>query len=620
MLVTCHSTLIATTNTCIVSPAALSGDILGRYIGNEPSSASHFETAQGWLESCISHTKCNETVSGSATISPYNAPLPTRVIEISRIDDHQQLHLRETDCVNGAYITLTHRWNETTGQCITTSSNYVARLQGEDLNDLPHLFLDAFIIAEKLGIKYIWIDSICIVQEGDGLVDWRREAPRMAQYYQFSVFTLAGTAEDISNGLLNSYGDNAIPWTSDLVSLPYRDKSNTLAGEFYAYKRRTPLVQEYMDQVRSSILFRRGWILQEWLLSKRILWYTPHGLFYECQQEQPLAYDQSQLTYSRANPELRAHLQLKADFHHSNPDILNFWYHALEVYSGQSLTKPHVDRILAVAGLAKEVGPILSGPKRVQNLVEDIRDEVYTAGIWLQDMYYGLLWEEDHEGEQSASEIEDIPTWSWASLMTRVKWSERDKSARSACKVTGICLRKPKKHVDPEHKVYSNHRLQPVDPATVQPQFDPTNMFSCLHIRGKLHTVHIRGFLASEDNLRRAALSTAYSPIPKSCSWRAVCSPFRPDIIAGWGSLERLELHPTACADSGVAVYALHVSTCYLRHGTWLKTSERVLDVLFLEEVADIKGIFKRIGVGRIADRQLITEFEEVEERNIQLV
>src|SRR3712207_7859523 len=58
------------------------------------------------------------------------------------------------------------------------------------------------------------------------------------------------------------------PYTT-LFRSPYRDKTNTIAGNFYLYRRRVPLVDEYMDQVRSSILFRRGWILQEWLLSKR---------------------------------------------------------------------------------------------------------------------------------------------------------------------------------------------------------------------------------------------------------------------------------------------------------------------------------------------------------------
>lgn len=441
----------------------------------------------------------------------------------------------------------------------------------------------------------------------------------MAQYYQFSIFTLAGTAEDMTGGLKTHYAQAVTPWASKIVQLPYRDETETVVGSFYAYKRRVPLVDEYMDQVRSSILFRRGWILQEWLLSKRLLWYTPHGLFYECQQELPRSYDQSQLTYERANPELRAHLELKASFHHSNKDILGFWYHALEVYSRQHLTQP-TDRVLAVAGLAKEVGPILANPGLLPSMGHAGANEVYVAGLWLRDIHHGLLWEQHHSATTSTSDVKEAPSWSWASLMTPVQWPEKGQGTRPALKVTGICFNQQKRHDIPNHLVYDNYMLGPFNAIGDAPHFDPTNLFSCLHIRGKLHTVHVRGFLETQENLKSAAMSTAYAPIPTACNWRAICSAFRPEIIAGWGSLEQLVSHPTACSDFGVAVYALHISTRYLRHGLWLKKSASVLDVLFVELVEESTNVFKRLGVGRIADRALIAEFDAIEDQDFQLI
>jgi hypothetical protein len=542
------------------------------------------------------------------------------VIEVSREHDRLQIHLRKTEGLHGAYITLTHRWNEFTGRCITTTSNIEGRLLGEDFGELPQLFKDAFIIADKLGIQFIWIDSLCIIQRGDDLADWRCEAPRMAQYYQFSVFTLAGTAEDISSGILQSYPPEAVPWSSNLVRLPYRDRTNTVAGNFYCFKRRVPVVDEYMDQVRSSILFRRGWILQEWLLSKRLLWYTPNGLFFECQQELPKSYDQAQLTYTRAGSGLQAHLRLKESFHFSNSDILGFWYSVLEVYSGQHLTKPELDRILAVAGLAKEVAPILANPGCLPSVNNETQREVYIAGLWLRDIHHGLLWEEHHTAAPCTSKIEKAPSWSWAALITRVCWPVRSKGTKDGFRVTGVCFQQQERHDIPEHIVFDGCRLGPSNGLAESPSFDPTNMFSCLHIRGKLHTVHVRGYLETEENLKNAALSTDYSPVPESCNWRAICSAFRPEVIAGWASLEQLQPHPTACADVGIAVYALHVSTRYLRYGLWIKRSVPVWDVLFVEEVDAGSNCFRRRGVGRIADRELIDEFEEAEQRDFHLV
>ncbi|KAI1815398.1 hypothetical protein GGS20DRAFT_335466 [Poronia punctata] len=120
-------------------------------------------------------------------------------------------------------------------------------------------------------------------------------------------------------------------------------------------------------------------------------------------------------------------------------------------------------------------------------------------------------------------------------------------------------------------------------------------------------------------------------------NWRAICSSQKPEIIAGWGSFERLQQRPSSlCADYGVAVFALHVSTRYLRRGVWIKSSTRVFDVLFLETVAGreeekggggggggeggITTVVRRIGVGRIADAGLIQEFEKAEECDFILV
>ncbi|KAH8745635.1 hypothetical protein BGZ57DRAFT_713307, partial [Hyaloscypha finlandica] len=92
------------------------------------------------------------------------SPLPTRVIEVTREGGYQRLYLRNTDGLHGAYITLTHHWNDRTELCKTTTENYEERLLAGEFGELPQLFWDAFVIAEKLGIKYIWIDSICIIQ------------------------------------------------------------------------------------------------------------------------------------------------------------------------------------------------------------------------------------------------------------------------------------------------------------------------------------------------------------------------------------------------------------------------------------------------------------------------
>src|SRR5690606_2401043 len=126
------------------------------------------------------------------------------------------------------------------------------------------------------------------------------------------------------------YREDTVPWGGKLVRLPYRDHLEIQRGHFYVYRRHKRLVDDYLASVRESALLRRGWILQEWLLSKRILWYTLSGLFLECRSEMPMTLSGERLKLDMAGAALRAHLEMKRNFHFTNPKIMEFWYRALE--------------------------------------------------------------------------------------------------------------------------------------------------------------------------------------------------------------------------------------------------------------------------------------------------
>jgi len=619
------------------SPAAHNNDITGRYLGTDPDSPAHFDSIQAWIRACESHPKCMQTVSG-VPIDAHQAELPARCIRLTGRGPNIVARLAVTEGMRGSYITLTHRWNGETERCKTTTENCEQRLQeGIDLQGLPKLFRDVFAVAARLDVSHIWIDSLCIIQSGDGGADWKKEAPRMAQYYQYSLFTVAGTMEDMNNGLLQPYSEGNAPWgvSNTLVRLPYRDKTGSQAGHFFVYRRQIPVVNDYWTTVRKSVLFRRGWILQEWLLSKRLVWYTPKGLFFECHTDGPRTEYQERILVSNAQPHLRAQLQMKALFHFDNIAILDFWYRTIELYSSCSLTKPDKDRILAVAGLAKEVGRILAD-RTGEVAVNGIHHETYLAGLWLRDLHHGLLWEEDHSATPWETIVEQAPSWSWASLMTLVKWPDKDKEAEKGLRVMGLCLTRQDqdRDGDDDHHQRQGHAAEyiierrgwavqrrPDRPALAprRAQFDPTNMFACLHIRARLCIVHVRGYLG-RDGSARAAAATAYTNRPPSGKLRALCSATNPEVIAGWASAERLKQPDAICADAGVAVQVLLVSTRFVRRGVLLKRKDRVLDVLLIEEIDTRNHVFRRLGVGRIFDRDLVAELETAEERDIKFI
>ena len=592
------------------SAAAMNGDVSGRYVGRDPSCSEVFDMVRSWIGECSGHPNCNQTLSGMADSDCQQTLLPSRTIKIQK---DGRLSLSENNDARGAYATATHRWNEETERCKTTMDNYKARSEGAGLEPLPQLFNDMITIAQRLGIHHVWIDSLCIIQSGDDGADWTKEARKMAQNYQHSVITVAGTIpmSTANDSILHPFPDSSLPWaSSNLVRLPYLDPSHTPAGHFFVFKRQTALINDYFASVRHTAILKRGWILQEWLLSRRILWYTPSGVFFECRGEMPRTPNHEKIRLEVAPTEFRASLEMKPAFHHTNPDIIEFWYRAVEVYSGCELTQPEKDRILAVAGLARGVYEILVARRR--RVDRSSREGfMILAGVWAHDLCHGLLWQENQlEGEQRGVRVDAAPSWSWTPIMGRLVWPERGEGITThALTVVGALLSKPTLRGTRPEMWYPSLPLK----------FDPTNSFACLHLRGRLYPVHVRGYFKDED-LERVKVATGYGTThPASSRWRAICSLKKPEVVAGWASMEFLGEETGRCADGGVAVHALHVSTRYLQTGWLNRRAGPVLAVLLLEEDEE-SGAYRRLGVGRILDGGLIQEMMDAAEEFIHLL
>lgn len=309
---------------------------------------------------------------------------------------------------SGAWLTLSHCWGKT-ATYVTNKYNLASGSRSLPYTDLPPTFKDAIKVTRLLGFRYLWIDSICILQGSDteAQKDWLAESRRMRNYYKECVLCIAADdAPSDEEGFLNTRPEET------RISVPFNQCrwENGKPCNIYLGAE----ISHWSSRLGCCpILSSRGWTLQEEVLSPRTLHYTSKQLVWDCQRQ--TAYE------SNLNPEewpMNSNLEdypkrylLVPDFakemmsNLSSPSYLSpldpatRWYSLVNNYSKRHLTYPG-DRLHALQGLAEEI--------------HSQSGFTYWAGIWAEDAHRGLLWHMYGVGKTPKSQI--APSWSWAAL------------------------------------------------------------------------------------------------------------------------------------------------------------------------------------------------------------
>lgn len=307
--------------------------------------------------------------------------------------------------VHAEYATVSHRWLPNL-ECKTTISNLTDHHVLIPKMNLPAHFRDAILLAQFLGLSRIWIDSLCIIQEGDGGADWSSEAPKMAAIYRGAAVNISIDVADASNGFLPINLREISP-----CKLP------AFPGQFI--KPWTPANQQALDL---GGLEKRGWILQERLLPRRIVHCTPWGLTWECFEVHDgfdaQAFDRKRIRLDQSR-DSDAILSASSSFGRS--DLLQAWVQVVIKYTRRNLTVS-TDRLVAVCGI-------------VQQLLAIDSRMTYIAGIWLEGMILQLGWFTEREDTDTTNISPDkygwrlkglakycAPSFSWASVDCEVSF------------------------------------------------------------------------------------------------------------------------------------------------------------------------------------------------------
>ncbi|KAJ9602675.1 hypothetical protein H2200_012869 [Cladophialophora chaetospira] len=154
---------------------------------------------KGWIKGCDDHHPC--AYEHSCISSPHSPLLPTRILDVG-LSSSSTVRLIEPRGVRDHYIALSHCWG-TSDRLTTLSNNIDAHKEGINISGLALTFRDAIFVSRELGVQYVWIDSLCIIQ--DDYQDWLREAPKMGEVYSAAYLTIAAaSASDDSEGLFTT--------------------------------------------------------------------------------------------------------------------------------------------------------------------------------------------------------------------------------------------------------------------------------------------------------------------------------------------------------------------------------------------------------------------------------
>ena len=330
------------------------------------------------------------TLSGSPMV-PDDVDLPTRVLHIKRITPELDIELLETKGMKGRYCALSHCWGPKDKQPLRTLKENLEQFSKRVPPDaIPKTFQDALIITKELNIKYLWIDSLCIVQ--DNRDEWEQESKVMGSLYEKATLMIAASdAPDSSKGCFSIVQRRPEP---KIVTMPLINKENQILGELHLSA--MPLGQCDPDY---SLLNKRAWAFQERHMSRRKIYFMPGGLAWQCKE----MVGSEQGGISEDEPSYRDAEE-------------TLWLSLLSRYSGMDLTFAK-DRLPAIHGIATELD------KRDR---DGTRGPYNRFGVFVNSttMPIELLWRNDIPSSMITTTTADIPipTWSWAHIESRKEW------------------------------------------------------------------------------------------------------------------------------------------------------------------------------------------------------
>ena len=350
--------------------------------------------ARVWLDNCSkNHQRCYET----------KGFIPTRVLDVGPPDGSQDPHLHITteEDKNKPYVTLSYCWGTQTDKnqnLITETQTLEARRSHIPMKDLPACCQDAVIVSRRLGFRFLWIDALCIIQNQKSRGDWIAESGKMTHIYGHSALTIsAGSSDKCSSGFLQPRKPSDV----GIEITIQRCGHNETVG-----------IREFPKSLKSalsdSVIARRGWTMQERMLSSRILHFTENQMFWQCAADE-------HSEDGKKRPEMRSFRNDHRMYQRQDIDRIEVrlrWFEIVDEHKRLELSN-HSDRLPSLAGIARAYHRHFNSK--------------YLVGLWAVHLPRNLLWkciDVEHKSEDNCDVQHATiqgPSWSWANAPWKVR-------------------------------------------------------------------------------------------------------------------------------------------------------------------------------------------------------
>ncbi|KAM5346209.1 hypothetical protein ACJ41O_009214 [Fusarium nematophilum] len=369
------------------------------------------ERIRPWLNGCLAGSGHHENCGRRDIEQDDSFLLPTRLIDVGSLESNTVrlvVPMEEFPAERQEYLALSYCWGKGNESAKTTRANLKDRRQSLDSTRLPQTIQDAIKLSRLMGVRYLWVDAVCIVQPDDGdryLDDWEAEAAKMGSYYSNTLCLVSAlAASDSREGLFLERQAQKYPTKACIVGTDHENNTMTCVLVPQPY---------FPGCIEREPLMKRGWCLQEAILPPRTLQWSTHGLLFECSGiSMASEFEPEGVTGWRAST-----AGIRIFDAPPEQQLTAVWGLVVKTYTDMALTF-ETDRLVGIHGVASR----LAAAHKTE----------YFAGVFGAHLAEGLLWRCIRSRERPRGPA-SFPTWSWASRGFRVWFPDKILSSFVRC-------------------------------------------------------------------------------------------------------------------------------------------------------------------------------------------